>query len=221
MPTSRLRPLFVSAFASTIALAFLSGCGPRSSESAPATTPAQPAHPSTTAPAKPARLLGPTFTLIDQLDRTLECVILGKEGSRVLVKRTSDQATYLIELDRLSPATRQLLESYPDSNTPELQKFIHDRDYAEARRTIRVEMISTTWSSGCIQAKKFFATEGINYTSYDPESMQGKDRRRSWGNNSLPAVKIGDQIIGEFDEKAYVEALLDAYRQQLASASQP
>jgi hypothetical protein len=203
-----------------LALLLLSACAPRPADPAPDPSRENPAS-NITNPARPARLVGPAFTLVDTVGRPLECVILAKEDSRVLVKRTSDQARYVIDFDRLSPATKQLLESYPDDNARELQKFVHERDYTEARRTIRVEMIATTWSGDCLQAKKFFAIEGINYTAYDPESMQGKERRNSWGNDSLPAVKIGDQIIGGFDQKTYVDALLSAYRQQLASAPRP
>lgn len=193
-----------ASIALALALLLLSACAPRTDNPAPS------------AVERPARLIGPSFTLIDQLGRPLECVILAKAGSQVLVKRTSDQATYLIDLNRLSPDTKRLLSNYPDAHQQELSTFVHNRDYAEAKRTVRVEMISATWCNYCTQAKNFFGAEGITYAAYDLESAPGKQRKQDWGTSTIPAVKIGDRIMTGFNKDAYIEAVLAAYRMDLA-----
>ena len=148
-------------------------------------------------------------------------MILAKQGPQVLVKRTSDQTRYVIELEQLSPATRQLLGGYPDENTQDVRAFVDARDFAAAKRSVKVEMISATWCGYCTKAKNFFAAQGVTYAIYDHESFSGKERKQAWGTNSLPAVKIGDQIIEGFNESSYTEALLAAYRKQLAAAPRP
>lgn len=207
-----------ASIALALALVWLSACAPRSD--APATDAPKPGAPAQTDPAtteRPAKLIGPAFTLIDQLGRPLECVILAKAGSQVLVQRTSDKARYLIDFDRLSPDTQRLLGNYSDANQQELRTFVHNRDYAEAKRKVRVEMISATWCGYCTQAKNFFSAEGITYAAYDHESAPGKQRKQDWGTSSLPAVKIGDRIMTGFNKDAYIEAVLAAYRKDLAN----
>lgn len=213
----------IPALSLAFALALLSACAPRTGE-APPSAPARtdsPASSAAPAVARPEKLLGPAFTLIDKLDRPMECVILAKQGSQVLVRRTSDKTLYAIDFDRLSPDTQRLLGAYPDENTEELRTFVNARDYAEAKRNVRVEMISATWCGYCTQAKNFFGAEGITYAAYDHESFSGKQRKKEWNSDSLPTVKIGDRIINGFNKEAYVNAVLEAYRKQLAAAPRP
>lgn len=214
--TAALSSRLLGLFAAALVITLSSGCGPRASEPVAASSSSASPAPS---PAKPEKLLGPIFTLTDQLDRPLECVILAKAGSEILVRRTSDQQLYAIGFDRLSIASRRLLESYPDANTLELSSFVDKRDYAAAKRSVKVEMISATWCGYCTKAKNFFGAEGITYAAYDHESLPGKQRKAEWKTNSLPAVKIGDQIISGFDPESYSAAVLAAYRQNPGGAS--
>lgn len=214
---------FAPAAVLSLALLLLCACAPqpeKPSEPAPAPSSPQPA-PTTPESPRPEKLIGPVFTLTDQANRPLSCVILAKQGSVVLVKRNSDHLQYAIDFDRLSPESRQLLASYPDENTTELRAFVDTRDYAAAKRSVKVEMLSTAGSGECAKAKAFFSSEAIYCDIYDHASIPGKQRKLDWKTESLPAVKIGGQVIAGFSADTYRQALLAEYRKTLSASAAP
>ncbi len=198
----------------------LVACGPRTVKETATAPDASSAVTPATAESRPAALLGPTVTLVDKDGRPLECVILAKQRDMALVRRTSDQQKFVIEFDRLSAGSRDLLASYRSANTAELQAFLDERDYAAAKRLVKVEMISATWCGYCTKSKEFFASERIPYDAYDHESQTGKQRQQEWGSTSLPTVKIGDKVIRGYSPESFRSTLLREYRKRRGAVAE-
>lgn len=226
MPSPRRLRFALCSAPALLGLLFLTACSPRTpdtdSPTQPSPTPAAP-QPGPSAPSatRPEKLLGPTFTLLDATGRPLECTILAKQGDEVFVQRNSDQQRFVLAIAQLSPGTRNLLASYPDANTRELRTFVDERDYAAAKRTVKVEMISTVGSHECTSARDFFSAEGIPCQIYDVHSMPGKQRQKEWESTILPTVKIGTRVIRGLHTASYRDTLLAEYRKTLAANAAP
>ncbi len=161
---------------------------------------------------------GALLSLMDTQARVLECRGVAKVDGRVLVERVADGRRFLLESAQLSPESLAILARYAETGAEELRAFADERDWDEARRLVKVEMISATWCGWCTKAREWFAQQRIPCQSFDHESMGGKARQRDWGSTGLPTVKIGEQVIRGYNEELYRQTLLSEYRRMRAAS---
>jgi glutaredoxin len=160
---------------------------------------------------------GASLALVDQQGRALDCRGIAKADGQILVQRGVDKQQFVLKTTSLSAESRATIERFPDTRAEQLTAFVDERDFAAAKRSVKVEMISASWCGWCTKAKEFFAKEKIPYQVFDYESQGGKNRKAEWGSTGLPTVKIGGEVISGYGEEAYREALLAEYRKGTAS----
>lgn len=186
-----------------------------SKQTAPADDPLNPAPPARTE----TEFFGATLRLLDTQGRPLECRGIAKSDENALVQRVTDKQQFVITAAQLAPESRAMLLAYPDTRVAELEAFVDARDYAEARRSVKVEMISASWCGWCTKAKQFFAADRIVYQAYDYESSTGKKLKAEWQSESLPTFKVGETVIRGYSEEAVRDALVSEYRKRAAAKS--
>lgn len=155
---------------------------------------------------------GASLELTDRQGRALPCRGIAKAGGRILVQRDADKQRFVLEAANLSAESRSRLERFADTREDELTAFVDRRDYAAAKRSVKVELVSASWCGWCDKAKEFFAKEKIPYQVFDYESHGGRSRQNEWGSTGLPTVKIGGKVVRGYSEQSYREALLAEYR---------
>lgn len=187
--------------------------------SVPETSPAVPAATGAgSATAASGDFFGAELKLADSQGRPLECRGIAKAGEQMLVQRAADKQQFVVELARLSAESRATVAAYADTRAEELRAFVDARDFAAAKRSVKVEMVSASWCGWCTKTKEFFAKEKIPYQVFDHESLGGKRRQQEWGSTGLPTVKIGEKVIRGYSDELYLETLLAEYRKTLAPA---
>jgi len=86
----------------------------------------------------PLSLTYPRELALENADgRHLSGVVLGKEGDEIAFRRDSDDAEFIIALDRLSPASRATLSAYPDGEFEQLESLRYRETELVATETRR------------------------------------------------------------------------------------
>lgn len=102
----------------------------------------------------------------------------------------------------------------PQSNGSRAPK---DWEIANSRKRVPIVMFSTSWCGVCKRARAYFEKEGISFVEHDVDKNQAARAEYLALNpkRSVPTIKIGNEVVVGFGERAVQDALDAAARARL------
>ncbi|MGE9296300.1 MAG: glutaredoxin family protein [Puniceicoccales bacterium] len=170
--------------------------------------------------AEAAAVIDNRIVLTDKTGRELDCEVVSMGGDTVDVIRAADGQAFTIQLDTLSASSQAALAGLKLVGAPKKTVGIPVPEvpvdeFAEAKKTVQVQMLTADWCGWCDKAKQFMKSEGIDYVEYDVEkSSAGRRYKQEWNTTGVPAFKIGDRIIGGYSPQTIENAMVAAYQKQ-------
>jgi glutaredoxin len=113
-----------------------------------------------------------------------------------------------------APAARPAVAGGPaaqDGASTARSREPKDWEIANSRKRVPIVMFSTSWCGVCKRARAYFEKEGIVFIEHDVDKNQAARAEYLALNpkRSVPTIKIGNEVIVGFSERA-VESALDA-----------
>ena len=92
-----------------------------------------------------------------------------------------------------------------------------DWEVANSRKRVPIVMFSTSWCGVCKRARAYFEKEGISFVEHDVDKNQAARAEYLALNpkRSVPTIKIGNEVVVGFSERAVQSAIDAAARARL------
>ncbi|GHC09581.1 hypothetical protein [Cerasicoccus arenae] len=160
-----------------------------------------------------------SVTLLDTSGRELQCRIISVDDRYVHVLRLIDNETFAIELDKLDPANRDMVQEMRPTlskATPELTEY---QLYNEAKKKVRVTVVVSDNTPCTSEVKRYLTNQDYSYVVYDAiKSSAGHRLLEEHGLTRGPAFIVGDEVIVGMNSQRIRRAIIKEYQKLQSEA---